>query len=104
MQRSRRAPLVTALHALALLCAGCAAGPKVVPAGPDTYKLTSHSVRGESMVGWASAGQQRVQIYEDAGAYCKRQGKAFELVGERLADIGWGRMASVEVEFRCVAR
>ena len=79
-------------------------GDVVVPVGPDTYRVTSHDNRGEYTGGWASSGEQLVRIYEDATAYCKRQGKAAAMVGQRQVDMGWGKLASVEVEFRCVAR
>ena len=97
---ARRGAIVLAVVALA----ACAVSPNVVPVGPDTYRVTSHDNRGEYTGGWASSGEQLVRIYEDATAYCKRQGKAAAMVGQRQVDMGWGKLASVEVEFRCVAR
>jgi hypothetical protein len=88
----------------ALAIAGCASSPNIVPVGPDTYRVTSHQTRGEYTAGWASAGEQKIKIYDDAMTFCRRQGKAAAMVGERLVDVGWGKLASVEVDFRCVVR
>ena len=94
-----------AFVALALVAAGCASPyDKIVPVGPDTYTVTSHGTQGRTTVGWATAGEQKAQIYEAAMAYCRKEGKAAELLGERQTDVGWGRQAGVEATFRCVAR
>ena len=98
----RDAGVLVVAVAAALLGAGCATPyDRVVSTGPDTFVMTSHGTHGRTTVGWATAGEQKVQIYEQATAYCQRAGKRFELLGERQTDLGWGRQAQVEVQFRC---
>jgi hypothetical protein len=98
-------PCVRARHgvlAAAVFLAACGSPyGRIVPVGPDTYLMTSHGLHGNTTVGWASAGEQKVQIYEGAIAYCRQQGKAAQMLGERQVDLGWGKNAEVEVQFRC---
>ena len=85
----------------ALLCAllaGCATMvTNVVPTGPDTYMVSSHGV-----MGWSSSGEQKAKAFETAGAYCKRSGKVMVATNTSETPGGFGRIASGDVEFRCV--
>jgi hypothetical protein len=89
---------ISALGIITLL-AGCAGTTKqVVPTGRDTYMVANHGT-----MGWSSAGAQKAKAFEEANAFCQSKGKAVETVNERETDSGFGRIASAEVEFRCVA-
>jgi len=46
---------------------------------------------------------QKAKAFEDADDYCKQQGKEVETVSDRATDSGFGKIASAEIEFRCVA-
>jgi hypothetical protein len=54
-------------------------------------------------MGWSSAGAQKAKAFEQADAFCRAKGKEVESVNEHETDSGFGRIASAEIEFRCVA-
>lgn len=83
------------LYVLAL--SGCAGVTDVVPAGPDTYIVASHGV-----MGWSSGGAQKAKAFQDADEYCSRQGKQMMPVRTSEEPGGFGKIASGEVEFKCV--
>jgi hypothetical protein len=84
--------------ALAILT-GCAGTThEVVPTGHDTYMVANHGT-----MGWSSAGAQKAKAYEDANNFCKQKGKEVETINERETDSGFGKIASAELEFRCIA-
>ena len=82
--------------ALATNCAGTT--HEVVPTGKGTFMVASHGT-----MGWSSAGAQKAKALEDANNYCKNQGKEVETISDRETDSGFGKIASAEVEVRCVA-
>jgi hypothetical protein len=91
--------LYTAFGVLMGAVAGCVVTTHDVhPAGGDTFVAASHDTTGGS-----SAGAQKARAFEDANAYCKRQGKEVETVSEHVTDSGSGKFASAEIVFRCVA-
>jgi hypothetical protein len=78
---------------------GCAGTTnQVVPTGHDTYMVANHGT-----MGWSSAGAQKAKAYEEANAFCKSKGKEVETVNEHETDSGFGKIASADIEFRCVA-
>ncbi len=78
--------------------AGCAGTThQAVPSGHGTFMVASHGT-----MGWSSAGAQKAKALEDANAYCGKLGKEVEIVNDRETDSGFGRIASAEIEFRCV--
>ena len=78
---------------------GCAGTTdKVVPTGHDTYLIATHGT-----MGWSSAGAQKAKAFEDANDFCKSKGKEVETVSEHTTDSGFGKIASADIEFRCVA-
>ena len=83
---------------MACLVIGCAGVTHVVPTGPDTYIVASHGV-----MGWSSGGAQKAKAFEEADAYCKGVGKQVQSIGARDTPGGFGKIASGEVEFRCVS-
>jgi hypothetical protein len=48
-------------------------------------------------------GAQKAKALEDANDYCKQQNKEVETITDRETDSGFGKIASAEIEFRCVA-
>jgi hypothetical protein len=91
--------LHTAFGVLTGAVAGCVVTTHDVhPAGGDTFVAASNDT-----IGGSSAAAQKVKAFEDANAYCKRQGKEVETVSERGTDSGSGKFASAEIVFRCVA-
>src|ERR1017187_4442184 len=88
---------VVGLMAGALVaCAGTT--NQVVPTGHDTYMIATHGT-----MSWSSAGAQKAKTYEEANGICKAKGKKVETVNEHETDSGFGKIASADIEFRCVA-
>src|SRR5271166_5325069 len=89
---------VVGLAALALVTSCAGTTHQVVPTGHDTYMIANHGT-----MGWSSAGAQKAKAFEDANAFCASKGKEVETVNERETDSGFGKIASAEIEFKCVA-
>lgn len=87
--------IVTVLTLLAV--SGCAGVTDVVSTGPGTYIVASHGV-----MGWSSGGAQKAKAFQDANDYCKRLGKQMLPINSGETPGGFGRIASGEVEFRCL--
>jgi uncharacterized protein YceK len=84
----------------ATLISGCAGVTnETVPTGRGTYLIARHGT-----MGWSSAGAQKAKALQEAAAFCQTQGKDFETVSDRETDSGFGKIASAEIEFRCIAR
>jgi len=84
-------------YSIVLLLAGCAGVTDVVSTGPDTYMVASHGV-----MGWSSGGAQKAKAFQEADAFCKSLGKHLQLIGTNEAPGGFGKIASGEVQFRCL--
>lgn len=83
-----------------LASAGCAGTTnQVVPTGHDTYMVANHGT-----MGWSSAGAQKAKAFETANAFCTTKGKEVEAVSEHETDSGFGKIASADLEFRCVPK
>lgn len=54
-------------------------------------------------MGWSSAGAQKAKAFEEANAFCASKAKEVETVSEHETDSGFGKIASAEIEFRCIA-
>ena len=91
MNRSRYATF-----ALVML-GGCAGVTDVVSTGPNTYMVASHGT-----MGWSSGPAQKAKAFQDANDFCKKQGKIAEGIRGSETGSGFGKIASAEVEFRCV--
>jgi hypothetical protein len=96
MSRQIKNALCVGALALATGCAGTT--HQIVPTGQGTYMVASHGT-----MGWSSAGAQKAKAFEDANNYCKQQGKEVQTISNRETDSGFGKIASAEIEFRCVA-
>lgn len=83
---------------IATLLAGCAGVTHVVSTGPDTYMVASHGT-----MGWSSGPAQKAKAFEEANDYCKKLGKQMEPISTSEQAGGFGKIASGEVDFRCVA-
>lgn len=84
--------------ASALLVAGCAGVTDVVPTGPDTYMVASHST-----MGWSSGPAQKAAAFEKANDYCNGLGKVMQVIKARDSGNGaFGKISSGEVDFRCI--
>ncbi len=78
-------------------CAGTTA--QVVRTGHDTFLIADHGT-----MGWSSAGAQKAKAYQQANDFCKSKGGAeVEALSEHTTDSGFGKIASADIEFRCVA-
>lgn len=90
---------IVVLGALMALLASCGGTTnQVVPTGHDTYMVANHGT-----MGWSSAGAQKAKAYEEADAFCKSKNKDVETINEHETDSGFGKIASADIEFRCVA-
>ena len=88
--------------ALALIIAaplvGCAGATHVVSTGPGTYMVASHGT-----MGWSSGPAQKAKAFEEANDYCKKLGREMQPINSSETESGFGKIASGEVDFRCVA-
>lgn len=85
---------------LAIFClalAGCASVSDVVSTGKDTYLVNAKGV-----MGYSSEGDQKIKALVEADKFCKSRGKTMQQVGNEGTPSGFGRIASSQVEFRCV--
>lgn len=80
-----------------LALGACGGVTDVVKTGPDTYMVASHGT-----MGWSSGAAQKAKAFQDAENYCKRMGKQVQPTGTNETPGGFGRIASGEVEFRCI--
>lgn len=83
--------------AAAATVAACASVSDVVPTGPDTYMVSAHGV-----MGYWSGGEQKAKAFERANAFCAAKGKTMQAVNVADTPSGFGRIASGDVEFRCL--
>jgi hypothetical protein len=91
-------PICTGLGLLAAcLLAGCGGVTHVVATGPDTFMVASHGT-----MGWSSGPAQKAKAFEEATNYCKGLGKEMRPISSNETPSGFGKIASGEVEFRCV--
>ena len=80
-----------------LILAGCAGVTDVVSTGSNTYMVASHGT-----MGWSSGGAQRAKAYQQATEFCQTKGMQMQSIGTKETPSGFGKIASGEVEFRCV--
>lgn len=79
------------------LVAGCASsGP--VPMGRDTYMLSSTGAWS-----WSSGGGLKGDLFREADAFCKSQGKQLMPVNTASRDGSFSQFAQAEIQFRCLA-
>jgi hypothetical protein len=81
-----------------LLVTACAGVTHVVSTGPDTYMVASHGT-----MGWSSGPAQKAKAFEEASDYCNRMGKQMTSIDSNETERGFGKIASGEVKFRCIA-
>jgi hypothetical protein len=82
---------------MATLICGCTTSSGVVSVGPDTYKI--------SRTGWGlrRSGFVKAAAIKEAGAYCKKRGKAIMVVKTVESDVQYGSKPAAEVYFKCLA-
>jgi hypothetical protein len=84
--------------AAAAVVMGCAGTTnQVVPTGHDTYMVANHGV-----MGWSSGGAQKAKAFQEANEFCQSKGKEVEAVNEHETEGGFGKIASADIEFRCI--
>ncbi|WP_150787538.1 hypothetical protein [Pseudomonas fluorescens] len=81
---------------IALLIAGCS-GPGVVPMGRDTYMIAK-----DGSFTTFGGGAVKVELYQEANAFCESKGKQMMPVKDASRDSGYGRYANAELQFRCL--
>lgn len=87
--------LVVALVITAI--SGCASrGP--VPIGKDTYMLSATGAWS-----WSSGSALKGDMFREADAFCRSQGKQLMPVSTAANDGSLSRFAQAEVQFRCLA-
>jgi hypothetical protein len=85
-----------ALFASLALAACATPNTGVVPIGNDVYM---HSRFGS--VTTFSGGQVKAELFQEAAAFCAKQGKSLTPINSTSKDSGYGTYASAEVQFRC---
>lgn len=87
--------LLSLLVATAL--AGCAS-PGPVPMGKDTYMLS-----GTGAWSWSSGAALKGDLFREADAFCRSQGKQLMPVNTASNDGSFSQFAQAELQFRCLA-
>jgi hypothetical protein len=87
---------LVALASAALLASCSSSG--VVPIGPDTYMI---SKPGDFFT--FTGGSVAADLYREAGAYCAQEHKNLMPVHVSASDSGYAKVASAELQFRCLA-
>ncbi len=90
--------IVIGLGILAFTASCAGTTNQVVPTGHDTYMIASHGT-----MGWSSGGAQKAKAFQEANAFCQSKGKEVETVNQNQSEGGFGKIASADIEFRCVA-
>ncbi|NOQ49701.1 MAG: hypothetical protein GQ553_03440 [Nitrosomonadaceae bacterium] len=83
-----------------ILLTGCATSTGVIPAGPDTYTITTESRVGRE-------GAIKIRAIQDAKAYCASSGKKLRTVrppsrSSRKNFVG-RKIPTYNITFRCLA-
>ena len=82
---------------VAVVLVGCASqGP--VPMGMDTYQLSSTGAWS-----WSSGAALKGDMFREADAFCRSQGKQMLPVNTTSNDGSFQRFAQAELQFRCLA-
>jgi hypothetical protein len=94
--------LISALI-FSILLFGCAASTGVIPAGPDTYTITTDSTVGVGV----GVGTIKIRAIQDAKAYCASSGKKMKTVrpprlSSRKNFVG-NDIPTYNLTFRCLA-
>jgi hypothetical protein len=94
--RIRLGLVIFAVQSLLSACAFGTGGP--VQIGPDTYMLGGQG-------GWTdiSGSAVKARFFEQANAFCAKQGRTSVPLDSTAQDSGMGTFASAEVQFRCVS-
>lgn len=79
----------------AVTLVACASTTGVVPIGDGMSMLSKHDP-----MAW-SGGKLKAELYTEAGAHCKQQGKELSPVSDTAQDATMSRYASAEIKFRC---
>lgn len=67
----------------------------VVPVGQNKYMISD-----SSSLSW-NGGSVMASIVKEGTEFCAKQGKQFELVGNKTEDAGWNKSATAEIYFTC---
>jgi hypothetical protein len=92
--------LPIAVLIFSVLLFGCATSTGVIPAGPDTYTITTDT-------GVAGEGEIKIRAIQDAKAYCASSGKKLRTVrppsrSSRKNFVG-RKIPTYTLTFRCLA-
>lgn len=83
---------------LILLLSGCATHSGVIQDGKDTYIVM---VSGGNS--FASAGQLKIDAYQEASAYCQKQDKQLESMSDKTIQAGvLANTSEAELKFKCI--
>ncbi len=72
----------------------------IVPIDRDIYMVAKTSPGG----GFVTADRTKAVIYQEANAFCEKQGKQIETIKITAVDGRPFRAASAELQFRCVKK
>ena len=87
----------TSLLVVATIALSGCSSVKIVPAGIDTYMVQRAATT------YATAGGLLAQFYEEANAYCQKQGKYFQPVKQEIVSgIPYVRRGEGYMTFRCL--
>lgn len=83
---------------IVLALAGCASMTDIVPAGRDTYLVSTTDIMGMS-----NSGSMRAAQLKRANAYCESQGKRMKAVSTEGSGVPWMTPTDASLTFQCLA-
>lgn len=85
---------------VAAMLVGCASNSGIIPIGKDTYMVSR-----QAATGFSGSGTLKAEAFQEAGAYCVKQGKTLQVVSTQEAQPPFlmGNYPKAEVQFMCVS-
>lgn len=86
-----------AISALIWLISGCGS-TGIVKLEDNKYMISEKNAK----VGFVNAAEEKASVYQQANAFCAKQGKQVKTLDLELRNSGFGRSASATLEFSCI--
>lgn len=83
----------------AAMLAGCASNSGIISIGKDTYMVSR-----QAATGFSGSGTLKAEAFQEASAYCAKQGKTLQVVSTEEAKPPFllGNYPKAEVQFMCL--
>ncbi|MDP1635081.1 MAG: hypothetical protein Q8L69_10425 [Gallionellaceae bacterium] len=82
---------------LVAVVSGCGS-TGIVKLEENKYMISEKNAK----VGFVNAAEEKAAVYQEANAYCAKQGKEVKTLNLEMRNSGFARSASATLEFSCV--